>query len=215
MLTKVTTASRISPLKGRKTTHWYLTGKVTKPVPSLISPLPILSTFVTATTNPCFPLFPSNSVVKDRSVHHRARHHQRAYKCKQSPAGSLHVLHKLGCELLVEMRPEVAGVKLHVPLQHHVEEHPSCSHLLSHFGAFFSAASDGKGLQRRVEAPRGDGPAGGAPRRGTEMGEVEAPPIEKRKTKAKEEFPTLNWADSGGGPTRNLNKNIIRTLYNK
>lgn len=52
----VTTASKISPLNGLKTTHWYLTGNVTNPVPSRIIPLPMFSIPVTATTNPCRPL---------------------------------------------------------------------------------------------------------------------------------------------------------------
>lgn len=52
----VTTASKISPSNGLKRTHLYFTGKVTKPVPSLINPFPTLSTSVIATTNPCFPL---------------------------------------------------------------------------------------------------------------------------------------------------------------
>ena len=56
MFTIVTTASRISPLNGLKTTHWYLTGNVTNPVPSRISPFPMFSIPVTATTNPCRPL---------------------------------------------------------------------------------------------------------------------------------------------------------------
>lgn len=56
LLTMVTTASKISPLKGLKTTHWYLTGKVTNPVPSLINPFPTFSTPVIATINPCRPL---------------------------------------------------------------------------------------------------------------------------------------------------------------
>lgn len=52
----VTTASKISPLNGLKRTHLYFTGKVTKPVPSLIKPSPTLSMSVTATTNPFLPL---------------------------------------------------------------------------------------------------------------------------------------------------------------
>lgn len=56
LLTIVTTLSRISPLKGRKTTHWYFTGNVTNPVPSRMRPCPMVSTAVTATTNPWRPL---------------------------------------------------------------------------------------------------------------------------------------------------------------
>lgn len=56
LFTIVTTASRISPLNGRNTTHWYFTGKVTKPVPSRIRPFPTLSMPVIATMNPCRPL---------------------------------------------------------------------------------------------------------------------------------------------------------------
>lgn len=56
LLTIDTTASRISPLKGRKTTHWYLTGKVTNPTPSRIRPLPTLSIPVIATMKPWRPL---------------------------------------------------------------------------------------------------------------------------------------------------------------
>jgi len=52
----VTTASRISPLNGLNTTHWYLTGNVTNPVPSRINPFPMFSMPVIATTNPCRPL---------------------------------------------------------------------------------------------------------------------------------------------------------------
>ena len=52
----VTTASKISPLNGRNTTHWYFTGKVTNPVPSRINPFPTFSIPVIATTNPCRPL---------------------------------------------------------------------------------------------------------------------------------------------------------------
>lgn len=52
----VTTASKISPLNGLNTTHWYFTGKVTNPVPSRMSPFPTFSMPVTATTKPCRPL---------------------------------------------------------------------------------------------------------------------------------------------------------------
>jgi hypothetical protein len=56
LFTMVTTASRISPLNGLNTTHWYLTGNVTNPVPSRINPFPMFSMPVIATTNPCRPL---------------------------------------------------------------------------------------------------------------------------------------------------------------
>lgn len=69
----VTTLSKISPLKGLKTTHWYLTGKVTKPVPSRMSPEPIVSTAVTATTNPCRPLWKAhNPLVPGKSIRHES-----------------------------------------------------------------------------------------------------------------------------------------------
>lgn len=52
LFTCVTTASKTSPLKGRKTIALYLTGYTTKPIPGWIIPAPILSIVVTAITNP-------------------------------------------------------------------------------------------------------------------------------------------------------------------
>lgn len=48
----MTTASRTSPLKGRKTIALYLTGYTTKPWPGWIIPDPISSIVVTAITKP-------------------------------------------------------------------------------------------------------------------------------------------------------------------
>lgn len=63
LLTCVTTASRTSPLNGRKTMALYLTGYTTKPWPGWIKPEPILSMVVTAITKPYFPVHvPSTSV---------------------------------------------------------------------------------------------------------------------------------------------------------
>lgn len=52
LFTCLTTASRTSPLKGRKTIALYLTGYTTKPCPGKINPAPMLSILVTAMTNP-------------------------------------------------------------------------------------------------------------------------------------------------------------------
>lgn len=123
LLTIVTTASRISPLKGLKTTHWYLTGKVTNPVPSLIRPFPMSSTPVMATTNPCRPLFIKKIRLR---VLKMGEHLSFIPKLglglgfwkggRERPAGAFDVLHELGDELVAEVGPEMAGVELHVAL---------------------------------------------------------------------------------------------------
>jgi hypothetical protein len=59
LFTILTTASKISPLNGLNTTHWYFTGNDTNPVPSRINPFPMSSMPVIATTNPCLPLHKS------------------------------------------------------------------------------------------------------------------------------------------------------------
>jgi hypothetical protein len=48
----VTTASKTSPLKGRKTIALYFTVYTTNPCPGRINPQPMLSICVTAITNP-------------------------------------------------------------------------------------------------------------------------------------------------------------------
>lgn len=62
LLICLTTASRTSPLNGRKTIALYLTGYTTNPWPGCITPEPIWSIVVTAITKPYLPVqVPSTS----------------------------------------------------------------------------------------------------------------------------------------------------------